>query len=206
MRISKASREAITFACLNFHYAKKVPAVIYGYNVWNDKEEWCGVILFGQGANPAIGIEYEKYQGQVVELVRVALNGKQEETSKALSLALKCLHKEAPWVDLVVSYADLDQEHTGTIYQATNWIYTGVRGTNSVGAIVLFGKKTHTKTIGDRYGTSSLIWIKENVDPYAKPYITKGKHKYLYPMYKEGRKRYSILMEKYPKKESKIGV
>ena len=60
-----------------------------------------------------------------MELVRVALNGKQEKTGSAVAKSLWLLKKKAPVVRLVVSYADSEQGHSGIIYQATNWIYTG---------------------------------------------------------------------------------
>lgn len=58
MRIVKASKEAIKYACLNFHYAKSVPVNVLGYNVYNGNEEWCGVILYALGANVNIGTQY----------------------------------------------------------------------------------------------------------------------------------------------------
>lgn len=97
MRLAKASTKAIRYACLKFHYAKAVPQIRLGYSVFNDANEWCGVVLFSNGANPRIAQEYNLVQGQVVELVRMALNGKQEFTSQVLAAALreikKMLHK-----------------------------------------------------------------------------------------------------------------
>lgn len=203
MRVSKGSFAAARYACLYFHYAKAIPSISYIYNVWNESDEWCGVILFGVGANPQIASPYDKWNGQVVELVRVALNGKQGhgKTSEAMSLALKALHREAPQIDLVVSYADLDQGHNGTLYQSTNWIYTGIKNANTRGAFIIFGKKTHPKNVASRGWKQSLLWLRENVDSKAEEFITLGKHKYLYPMTKQMRKRIMILSEKYPKKQ-----
>ena len=203
MRVSKGSFVAARDACLYFHYAKAIPSLSYIYNVWNELDEWCGVILFGVGANPQIASPYDKWNGQVVELVRVALNGKQGhgKTSEAMSLALKALHREAQQIDLVVSYADLDQGHNGTLYQSTNWIYTGIKNANTRGAFIMFGKKTHNKSVASRGWKQSLLWLRENVDSKAEEFITLGKHKYLYPMTKQMRKRIMILSEKYPKKQ-----
>lgn len=202
MRISKATPDGTKYACLHFHYAKAVPVCQYVYNVWNDEDEWCGVIIYGGGANMHIASPYNKYQGQVVELERVALNGKQGHgnTSTAVALTLKALHKEAPWIDLVVSYADLDQGHNGTLYQATNWIYTGLTNANTVGAFIINGKKMHQKSIYSKGWKQSLLWLRENIDSEAKEHITKGKHKYLYPLTKDMRKRIQILSVPYPKK------
>jgi hypothetical protein len=89
MRLEIASYKAIKYACLNFNYAKAVPVNTFGYSVFNDKNEWCGVILYGSGASNNLGKQLNLVQGQYMELVRMALNGKHESTSKALSLSLK---------------------------------------------------------------------------------------------------------------------
>ena len=126
MRVTIASPKAIRYACHNFHYAKSVPSVQYGFNIYNDADEWCGVVCFGGGASPNLGKPYELYHGEVLELVRVALNGKQHTTSQCVAACMRELHRINPLVRLLVSFADIDQGHTGTIYQATNWLYEGV--------------------------------------------------------------------------------
>ena len=203
MKITKATIEATRYACLFFHYAKALPVAQYCYNVWSDSGDWCGVIVYGGGANCHIAMPYDKWQGQVVELERVALNGKQghNATGQAVSMSLKALKKEAPWVDLVVSYADLDQNHAGIIYQATNWIYTGLMNANLRGAFIVHGKKIHPKTVYSKGWKQSVLWLKENVDPEAEEFITKGKHKYIYPMNRKMRKRCEVLRKPYPVKE-----
>lgn len=123
--LKRASAKAIRFACLNFHYAKAVPQASDAYNVYNEDQEWCGTIIFGTGANVNIANPFNMVRGEVCELVRVALNGKQPCTSECVGAALRQLHKDEPQIKLVVSYADMDQDHYGTIYQATNWIYLG---------------------------------------------------------------------------------
>ena len=95
--------------------AKSVPSVGHAYAVFNGMGEWCGVVCFGIGATNNIASPYGLKQGQVVELVRVALNGKQESTAKAVSIALRLLKSDAPNVRLVISYADSEQGHFGTI-------------------------------------------------------------------------------------------
>lgn len=203
MRISKGSYEAARYACMNYHYAKAVPVTQYVYNVWSDANEWCGVVIFGTGATVNIASPFDKWQGQVLELERVALNGKQGhgKTSQAVGMCLKALHREAPYVDLVVSYADIDQGHNGTLYQSTNWIYTGIKNADTRGAFIVHGQKMHPKSVHSKGWKQSLLWLRENIDPDAEEFITQGKHKYVYPMTKEMRKRINILSVDYPKKE-----
>lgn len=201
MRLSIATREAVNFACRNFHYSGSMPIVKYAFNVFNDSGEWCGVIVYGSGANNHIASPYGLWQGEVLELVRVALNGKHETTSQCVAASLKELHRIDPIVRMVVSYADIDQNHVGTIYQATNWIYEGVVNKNTRSAFIIHGVKTHPKTCYSRGWAQSLPWLRENIDPNADVFITRGKHKYLYPFDKKIRRRLLPLSKPYPKAE-----
>ena len=207
MRITKASPVAVAYACGRFHYSHSVPQVTYAYNVWNDSDEWCGVVLYGYGATINISRPFDKWNGQVMELVRVALNGRQGHgrTSEAVAMTLKAIHREAPWVDLIVSYADLDQGHVGTLYQATNWVYIGCRGAGQRCAFVINGKKMHPKSVYSKGWRESILWLREHVDPKAEEVIVAGKHKYVYPMTKSMRARLSLISEEYPTKSVGIG-
>ena len=90
--LTLANPDAIRYACMNYHYAERVPINAISFNVYQDGV-WCGVIMYGYGANPYIAENYGKWQGQVLELVRVALNGKQNTTSECLAVSLKMLKK-----------------------------------------------------------------------------------------------------------------
>lgn len=165
-----------------------------------------GAVLFctGQVRVTELGSRTTCRRGGVLELVRVALNGKQEHTSQAVAASLKQLKKDCPLCRLVVSYADCDQDHLGTIYQATNWVYTGwIKNDNNL-AYMINGKRYHKKTVGDytrhRYGELSL----ENVKRAYKTndvirLETKGKRKYLMPLDKQIRKQILPLAQPYPK-------
>lgn len=200
IELRKATPKAIKYACVHFHYSKSVPSVLHGYNVYQDGE-WCGVILFGLGATPNIASPFGMVQGEVLELVRVALNGKQNATSECVAAALRKLHVDAPQVKIVVSFADEGQNHKGIIYQATNWIYLGKYGEGNRSAFIINGKKTHPKTIGSAGGVQSLKLVKENLDPNAKEFITKGKEKYIFVFNKRLRKKWLKEAKPYPKKD-----
>lgn len=199
MRIEKASGPAINYACKHFHYAAATPQIRLGYSVFNDADEWCGVILYSNGANPKIAQEFDLVQGQVIELVRVALNGKQNCTSKALAMTLKQFKKDAPAVQVIVSFADRNQNHIGTIYQATNWLYIDERANER--GIMLNGKLVHRRSINAKYGQSGIKYIKESIDPGA--YVVKGKSKikYVFPLNKYQAKKLKLISKPYPKKD-----
>ena len=210
MRLTRANNKAIEYACKKFHYAKAVPVNPLGYNIYNAKDEWCGVVLFGYGANLNMSKTYGLQQGDCVELTRVALNGKQEATSQAVAMALRQLKKDCPLVRLVVSYADMDQEHIGTIYQATNWIYTGQTSEGEV-KFIIKGKKVHKKTIEShtiiengkkKPCPQTLEYVRKYFDPNATEFRTKGKRKYLMPFDKKMRKQVLPLAQPYPKESA----
>lgn len=185
---------------MNFHYARAVPSAQYAYNVYQGGE-WCGVIVFGGGATPNIGKPFGVCQGEILELVRVALNGKQNTTSECVAAALRQLHRDAPIVKIVVSYADMDQNHFGTIYQATNWIFLGNVNENGKGHYIINGKTTHPKTCYSHGWRQSLEWLREHVDPNATEIKTAGKRKYVFVFDKRLKKKLMKEAKPYQKKE-----
>ncbi|MFY7938537.1 MAG: hypothetical protein ACOVOQ_14235 [Flavobacterium sp.] len=200
MRLEIASNKAVKYACLNFHYAKAVPNVGLAYNVFNKNNEWCGVICYGIGATNNIAEPYNLKQGEVIELVRMALNGKQDSTTKAMAISLKLIKKNAPNVKLIVSYADSEQGHFGTIYQATNWFYSGFSVDTN---LIINGKRKHRRTLGSKYGTCSALELRKkglNVEVIK----TKPKWKYIYPIDKSLIPLCKSLSKPYPKQAVEV--
>lgn len=191
MRLEKASTKAVNYACKMFHYAKSVPVNTTGFSVFNDKNEWCGVVLFGSGANNNLASGIGLNQGQALELVRMALNGKHGTTSKVMAMSLKLIKKQLPLCKLLISFADPEQGHKGTIYQATNWFYIGTSKPQREVIDPSTGKVIHKRIANGKYGTikglekSKLMF----------------KHKYIYPLDKSLIPMCKALSKPYPKKE-----
>ena len=192
MILKKASHKAIKYSCLKFHYAKSVPVNVLGFSVFNKENEWCGCIVYGLGANNNLAKSFKQPQGSVIELVGMALNGKQESTSKAMAISIRILKKYVPLAKVIVSYSDMKQNHKGVIYQACNFYY--------VGSIIAEscidpedGLVKHSRILFSKYGsTKGLTRVKD-----------KPKHKYLYPLTKELKERCLELKKPYPKNASK---
>ena len=112
---------------LGIHYARRMPCVQYAFGLFED-EKIVGVVTYGQPASPPLckGIAGEKNRKNVMELNRLVIlpecNGK-NYASMLVGKSLKML----PSRTFVVSYADWGGwHHVGYVYQATNWIYTGM--------------------------------------------------------------------------------
>lgn len=179
MKLSVASSKAIKYACLNFHYAKSVPVNPFGFSVFNDEGEWCGVVLFSLGANSNLPTMFGLRQGQACELVRMALNGKHGITSKVLALAMKLIKTKLPLCKILASYSDRNQGHYGIIYQATNWIYCGDSSVKTT--TVINGKRMHDKSIYGKYGTNKIEELRKK-GLTVEQVKNEPKHRYIYPL------------------------
>lgn len=196
MRLERASTKAIRYSCLNWHYSKSILVNPFAFSVFNQADEWCGCVLFSYGANASIGSQYGLVNGAVIELVRMALNGKQESTSKVLALSVRLLPKYMPTVKLIVSYADTEQGHIGTIYQACNWLY--VDRIKSTPKYLHNEKWIHNRQADDFYSAEQKK---------ALPKKASGdKLKYLYPLTPALRKQVKTLAKPYPKKTQPAAV
>lgn len=204
LKIDWATYESAKYACKNWHYSKCIPtSKLVKVGVW-ENQKFIGVVIFSHGANRNIGSSFNLTQIECVELTRVALNNHENTVSKILSICLKFLKKKCPNLKLIVSYADIDQNHHGGIYQASNWVYLG-KTSESSKLYVINGKKTHKKTIFDRYGTNKENEIKK-IHPNLKTVISKGKHKYVYPLTEELKKKILKMAKPYPKRVSSIDI
>jgi hypothetical protein len=121
-----------------------------------------------------------------------AFNARQQNTFDSSQSA----QREMPGIRLIVSYADLNHGLVGKIYQASNWVCVGETGNEA--DIVLNGKLTHPRTINSKYGTSTIEWLHEHVDSYARRVEGKPKFKYLLPLDDEIAGCVKMLARAYP--------
>lgn len=191
-------------AVSRWHYTGTLPAA--GLDCYGVREagRFVGVVIFGMGANPRLAQPFGLARSQVRELVRVALaDGRQQWTSHLVATCLRRLHRERPEVRLVISYADPAHGHIGTLYQAGNWTYLGP--TKPGRSLIVNGETFHPRSLYQRYGTSSLAWLRRRIDPHAQAVTEPPKHKYAVAFDGQMRRRLARMACPYPRavKESK---
>ena len=195
LRIDWATHAAAKHAVEKWHYSQRLPMPpLVKVGAWEDGK-FIGCILFGRGANNAIGREYGLTQLEACELVRIALTDHKAPVSRIASFAIKFLQKQSPGVRLVVSYADAEQGHHGGVYQAMNWLYVG----RSMGSAEFFheGRWKHNREItSGAFGSSRAV---SDISKLPKR-KTQGKHKYLMPLDDEMRAQIAPLAKPYPKR------
>ena len=106
------------------HYAKRIPSISYAFGLF-EGDVLQGILTIGKPPSPSlcVGVCGEHNSKFVYELNRLCVNDdlKKNVLSYFVSQCLKKLNNI-----ILVSYADTSQNHNGYIYQATNWIYTGL--------------------------------------------------------------------------------
>ena len=107
------------------HYAKRIPSMSYAFGLY-ENNILNGVCTYGKPASHSLckGVCGTENSDLVYELNRLCVNDGLNRNTLSYFLA-KTL-KMLPRPKIIVSYADTAQNHIGYIYQATNWIYTGL--------------------------------------------------------------------------------
>ena len=109
---------------LNKHYAKRIPQIMFAFGLY-EENSMVGVITYGIPASPPLcmGICGKEYSDKVLELNRVCL---MDNTKNQASFLVANSIKLLPKISIIVSYADTEHGHVGYVYQATNFLYTGL--------------------------------------------------------------------------------
>ena len=185
---------------LNIHYAKRLPPITFSFGLFADNI-LIGILTYGSPVSHTLceGICGKEYKDNVLELNRLCLlHNRKNEASFLIGNSLKLLPKNK----IIVSFADTDMNHHGYIYQATNFIYTGLTDKHSEWR--LKGSNLHQKNITIDY---SLEERKANPDKFEIVQRT-IKHRYIYFLAdkktkKEFHKKLNYKIYKYPKGQNK---
>ena len=177
---------------LHIHYAKRIPPISYAFGLFHN-DDLVGVITYGMPASPALckGVCGETYRDKVIELNRLCLrNNIKNEASRLIAGSLKLL----PQPKIVVSYADTAHDHNGVVYQATNFLYTGLSNPHRDWAVR--GKENaHLK------GLSNGQTLKSMQEQYGDDfyYIERSrKHRYIMFLGSKTEKKQMLKMLNYP--------
>lgn len=109
------------------HYSRKYPSnIVRAFGLY-EGGELIGVVTYGIPASPSlvIGLAGEENRYKVLELNRLAIRPDKNGDNRASFLVSHSL-KMLPNETYVVSYADTGWTHVGYVYQACNFLYTGM--------------------------------------------------------------------------------
>lgn len=177
--VKAISRHHCTPFILDIHYAGRWPSISYAYGLY-EKDELVGVVTYGTPSSPTLraGIAGKEYSYDVLELNRLCLlNNKPNEASYLVSRSLKMLPKNK----IIVSFADSSQKHVGFVYQACNFLYSGLSAKRT--DMRIKGKEhLHSTTITDEFRgvPNRAKAIREKYGDLVYMAQRPRKHRYLY--------------------------
>lgn len=150
-----------------------------------------GVIVYGTPSSAPLrrGVCGEDEKDNVIELTRLWIEDGTPKNTESFLIGntLSKVNKE-----IIVSYAEIQQGHLGIVYQATNWIYTGLSAKRTNWTIE--GVDKHCQTIADKYTAKE---IREKYGDKFSLVDRPRKHRYVYFNCKQKRKKELINKLKY---------
>jgi hypothetical protein len=105
------------------HYAHRIPSISHAFGLFR-AGSLIGVVTYGTPPSHTLlkGVAGEAWADKVLELNRLTCENDRNNASFLVGRSLRLLPKPR----IVVSYADTGVGHVGYVYQATNFVYTGL--------------------------------------------------------------------------------
>lgn len=200
---------------LKKHYAKRIPSISFCFALLNQDDLTVGACSFGRPiAHALVQNAFQgEYQDDFLELNRLITNDDLDKNACSFFVS-QCLN-QLPKPKVIVSYADTSQNHNGYIYQATNWIYTGLSA-EFMDYMVKGYEHLHSASILDMVGRSDKDGHLNKVELLKKKFGEDNvyqierprKHRYFYLLGNKKDKKNMLAklkynIEDYPKGENK---
>lgn len=182
--VKLCEREEIKGFIETYHYSKSINGLKSSYCfklIYNN--EIIGAMIFGKLAMKGVWKKYCDDENKLIELRRLCCIDDTPKNTESYFIG-KCLKwlKNNTDIEYIISYADMDYNHKGIIYKATNFDYIGK--TKKGRRIVYNDKLYHDKTIRTKYKGKLKPYaqrIKNSLEDGSSYYIeSKGKYIYLY--------------------------
>ena len=199
-RVKVVPRTVAKSVIERYHYSHTYPNQNIAFGAFYNGE-LLGVITYGNGPH----VVYKSIPGcdharHLLVLMRLWMADRAPRfmESQAIATTLRLMRRDRI-CRVVISYADPEQGHIGTIYQASNWIYIG--NTKETTAFVMSnGAVVHrTEMFRTNKGNASLSYLKEKVDPGITLKKCSPKYRYVYPVQKNLRSSLTSIGLPYPK-------
>ena len=158
--VEKVERKDISEFIEKWHYSGSINGCIadFCYALFDHNGEMAGAIFYGRMAMANQWKRFSEKESEVIELRRLCCIDETPKNAESFLIgrSLRLLKKE--FYGVVVSYADMEYGHEGTIYKASNFTCLGKKAGAKV--IIHNDKQYHDKAIRTKY--------KGELKPFAK--------------------------------------
>jgi len=175
------------------HYLHRKAPCSFAFGLFcNTCNKIVGVVVYGTPSSSSLrgGICGLDEKDNVIELTRLWIQDGTPKNTESFLIGntIGKVNKE-----IIVSYAEIQQGHLGIVYQATNWIYTGLSAKRTNWTIE--GINKHCQTIADKY---TAVEIRAKYGNKFSLVDRPRKHRYVYFNCKSKRKKELLGKLKYP--------
>lgn len=150
-KVHLCERDEITGFVEYWHYSKSINGIVSDFCFkLMDGDQMIGAAIYGRLAMANQWKRFGETEADVIELRRLCCVDKTPKNTESFFIGktLQWLRKNTP-IKIVVSYADMEQNHNGTIYRASNFDCWGRQAGAKV--IVWNGKKYHDKSVRTKH-------------------------------------------------------
>lgn len=185
--VKQLCRKDITTFIEQWHYSKSINGCIsdFCFGLFNTENQLVGAMFYGRMAMANQWNRFADKQENVIELRRLCCIDETPKNAESFFIARSIKLLKKLWGgSVIVSYADKEFGHSGTIYKASNFKkLADIKGSK----VIVFGDRTyHDKSVRTKYKGElkpfALRLIRALVDgsAYYKP--TAGKSTYIYEL------------------------
>ncbi len=179
LHVQRVTPSEVRPLMVDHHYLHSMPAAPRRcYGVFLDGTLLGGVV-FTSGARNGHRLLRAAAPQDVATLARLWLSDAlpANSESRVLGIVLRHLRRTTTW-KVLLSYADPNAGHVGTIYQATGWTYLGeTPGEHYVRLVD--GQLHHPRSVYSRYGSNNIAHLRATGVPARRESVG-GKHRYAY--------------------------
>ncbi len=174
------------------HYLHRKAPCSKAFGLFQDGQI-LGVVIYGVSASSTLlkGIAGEDEKGNIYELTRLWVDDSVPKNGESFLIGntIKQLDKE-----FIVSFADSSQDHLGIVYQATNFLYTGLSTKFRDPKVKGLEDQHHAgyaygltnKQVIEKFGEENVYWVERA-----------RKHRYIYVNAHGKRRKHLISKLKY---------
>ena len=191
--VQRVSRQDVSSFIESNHYSGNINGCIsdFCYALYDTIGEMKGALFYGRMAMANQWKRFSDNPENVIELRRLCCVDDTPKNTESYFIGRSLKLLESDWMKgIVVSYADKEYGHNGTIYKASNFTMVGeVAGAK---VIIYNGKQYHDKAIRTKYKGQLKPFAKrikdalDSGDAYYKK--TAGKYTYIYQLEKNKRR------------------
>jgi len=165
---------------VDFHYLHRKSPCSFSFGLFCKKcARILGIIVYGTPSSPTLrtGICGKDEEKNVIELTRLWVKDGTPKNTESFLIGntLKRVNKE-----IIVSFSEIQEGHVGIVYQATNFIYTGLSAKRP--NYKISGENLHTTTVTDegRGKENPVLFLREKYGDRFITYDRPRKHRYIY--------------------------